>query len=105
MWLRQLGTEDDEEANGVAVDSAGNVYIAGYAEGSLDETNRQIVSTVLAQYDSSGVLKQIALKDDLGDGDYIESSGIAVDRAGNVYTTVIHTVLITQLISTTAILS
>ena len=48
----------------------------------------QMASAVLAQYDSDGELMQIALKDNLRDGDYVESSGIAVDRAGNVYTTV-----------------
>ena len=48
----------------------------------------QMASAVLAQYDSDGELMQIALKDNLRDGDYVECSGIAVDRAGNVYTTV-----------------
>lgn len=43
---------------------------------------------VLAQYNSNGVLMQIALKDNLGAANYLEPSGIAVDRAGNVYTTV-----------------
>ena len=88
LWLQQLGTEDDDEANRVAVDSAGNVYITGYTDGSPDGSDRQMASAVLAQYNSDGKLMQIALKDNLGDGDYVESSGIAVDRAGNVYTTV-----------------
>jgi hypothetical protein len=47
-----------------------------------------MASAVLAQYNNDGKLMQIALKDNLGDGDYVESSGIAVDLAGNVYTTV-----------------
>lgn len=47
-----------------------------------------MASGVLAQYNNDGKLIQIALKDNLGDGDYVESSSIAVDLAGNVYTTV-----------------
>ena len=47
-----------------------------------------MASAVLAQYNIDGKLIQIALKDNLGDGDYVESSSIAVDLAGNVYTTV-----------------
>ncbi|HEY9781472.1 MAG TPA: SBBP repeat-containing protein [Leptolyngbyaceae cyanobacterium] len=88
LWLQQLGIKDDDEANGVAVDSAGNIYITGYTDGFPDESDRRMASAVLAQYNSDGKLIQIALKDNLGDGDYVESSGIAVDRAGNVYTTV-----------------
>lgn len=87
LWLQQLGTEDDDEANRVAVDSAGNVYTTGYTDGSPDGSDRQMASAVLAQYNSDGKLMQIALKDNLGGVDYVESSGITVDRAGNVYTT------------------
>jgi len=47
-----------------------------------------MASAVLAQYNNDGELMQIALKDNLGDGDYVDFSGIAVDLAGNVYTTV-----------------
>ncbi len=88
LWLQQLGTGDDDEANGVAVNSAGNVYITGYTDGCPDGSARHMASAVLAQYNSSGGLMQIALKDNLGDGYYVESCGIAVARAGNVYTTV-----------------
>ena len=47
-----------------------------------------MASAVLAQYNNDGELMQIALKDNLEDGDYVDFSGIAVDLAGNVYTTV-----------------
>ena len=40
LWLQQLGIKDDDEANGVAVDSAGNIYITGYTDGFPDESDR-----------------------------------------------------------------
>jgi hypothetical protein len=36
QWTKQLGTSSGDAAFGVAVDSSGNVYAAGYTDGALD---------------------------------------------------------------------
>ena len=38
VWARQFGTSSNEEANGVVVDSSGNVLVVGYTGGSLGGT-------------------------------------------------------------------
>ena len=49
-WTQQLSTEYDEFSNGIAVDSAGNVYITGYNDNSVAETGYYDIW--LAKYDS-----------------------------------------------------
>ena len=34
-WTKQFGTSDGDSAWGVAVDTSGNVYVAGFTEGAL----------------------------------------------------------------------
>ena len=35
-WTRQLGTASNDQATSVAIDAAGNVFVAGYTTGGLD---------------------------------------------------------------------
>jgi Beta-propeller repeat len=52
----QLGSTLDDQANGVAIDSSGNVYVAGYTRGDLDgNTSTGTYDGFLTQYNSSGV--------------------------------------------------
>jgi Beta-propeller repeat len=84
LWTRQFGTPDHEGAYGVAVDGAGNAYIAGYTEGSLGGTNAGDDDAFLAKYDAAGALlwtRQIGTpKVDI-------AWDVAVDAAGNAYIT------------------
>ncbi len=48
-WISQLGTNGYDAANGITVDSTGNVYVTGWTDGKT--TNRD---TWLAKYDSTG---------------------------------------------------
>ena len=53
---KQLGTSSIDIANGVAVDSSGNVYAAGYTSGALDgNTNAGGYDLFVVKYNSSGV--------------------------------------------------
>jgi hypothetical protein len=36
LWSQRIGGVSDDQANGVAVDSAGNVYVIGYFSGTVD---------------------------------------------------------------------
>jgi len=56
QWTKQLGTSSADYGQGVAVDSAGNIYITGYTSGGLDgNTNEGIHDIFLVKYYSSGV--------------------------------------------------
>jgi hypothetical protein len=83
QWKQQLGTAGDDRSFGVAADSTGNVYISGYTTGPLAGTSKGGFSDAwMAKYASSGKLQW---KKQLGTSSYDTSSGIAIDRADNIY--------------------
>ena len=84
-WTRQFGsTEFDDGATGVAVDGRGNVYLTGYAQGSLNETNPNpgTDDAFIAKYDKNGNRKWVHQLGTTG-GDYANS--VAVTSAGDAY--------------------
>ena len=76
--------EKSTEANGVAVDASGNVYVAGYTNGGLDgNTLTGTDDFFVTMYDSSGNkvrTKQLGVA-----GTDTGAIGVAVDASGNVY--------------------
>ena len=55
QWTKQFGSTSGEQANGVANDSSGNVYLTGNTEGELDgNTNSGSTDIFLVKYNSSG---------------------------------------------------
>ena len=81
-WTQQLGTEGDDFSNGIAVDSAGNVYITGYNDTSIGGT--VYYDIWLAKYDSGG---NELWKTELGITGNEFSYSVAVDDSGNAYIT------------------
>jgi hypothetical protein len=77
IWTRQFGSAGDDSGSGVAVDSAGNVYVVG---GTLGGGTMGRV--FLARYDAAG--NQIWTRQ-LESSGGVSSNGVAVDSAGNVY--------------------
>jgi hypothetical protein len=56
QWTKQLGSSSSDLATGVAVDSSGNVYAAGYTDGALDgNTSSGGYDLFVVKYNSSGV--------------------------------------------------
>ena len=76
-WIAIYSTQLDEEANSIAVDDSGNVFVTGYSYG-----NEADYATV--KYNSSGVQQWVAKYEDHGN-DY--ACSIALDDSGNVFVT------------------
>jgi hypothetical protein len=94
VWARSMGGNGYGGSNGIAVDGAGNVHTTGFfretvdfdpGEGTFDITSAGYSSDIFVQkLDASGNLFWVRRMGWTGnDG----SNGIAVDGAGNVYTT------------------
>jgi Beta-propeller repeat. len=83
-WKRQLGSSDMEQAYGVATDTAGNVYVAGYTYGALFAPKQGYGDAWLAKYDADGNRKW---QRQLGGSRTDYATGVATDMAGNVYLT------------------
>lgn len=86
LWSRIWGSADYDDGTGVAVDPAGNVYVAGSTQGTIPgQTNYGGPQDfVVTKFDSSGA-QQWLRKFGSGGRDFAE--GCAVDVAGNVYMT------------------
>ena len=81
VWTRQFGTSGLDGANGVAVDTSGNVLVAGWTRGSLEGVNAGGADAFVRKYDPDGTVvwtRQFGTSDD----DF--ARGVAVDESGNV---------------------
>ena len=66
QWTSQLGNvtagaaaSGDEQVRGIAVDSPGNIFIAGQTQGALGEANAGNKDIFIAKFNSSGALQWI----------------------------------------------
>ena len=85
VWTRQMGSTKSDTASGVAVDSGGNIYVAGYTLGTLPgspTTNQGGTDLFLVKYDSTG---ENVWTRQMGSPFNDTVSGVAVDTAGNIY--------------------
>jgi uncharacterized protein (UPF0548 family) len=93
FFTKRLGTNMDDYGQEVAVDSSGNVYIAGYTYGSMDGFNTGGFDMFLVKYDAAGTkqwTRQLSTKS--GVDIWQVRIGVAVDSSGNIYVTGITTV-------------
>jgi uncharacterized delta-60 repeat protein len=81
QWVARYTGPGNSEANAIAVDSAGNVYVTGFSEGSVTTVDYATV-----KYDSAGQEQWVARYHGPGN-DWNEATAIGVDNAGNVYVT------------------
>jgi hypothetical protein len=90
VWLQKAAGTGKDEGNGVTVDGAGNVYVAGYFSGKINfgtnlYTAKGNRDAFLAKYDSTG--KLIWVQNAGGIGGAAESWKVAADEDGNVCVT------------------
>lgn len=88
IWIRQLGSSGQDFAYGVATDSGGNSYVVGTTDSDLDGAGSQVFGggydAFIVKYDAAGTLVWIR---QLGNVDFEEARGVAVDGSDNVYIT------------------
>lgn len=88
IYSRFIGGSDYDGARGLAIDSSGNVIIAGYsASSNFPKTlgssySGGVQDIIVTKFDSSGAIVYSRF---LGGSGYDEGSGIASDKNGNVY--------------------
>jgi len=84
-WTQQLGTTSGEQAQGVATDSSGNIYITGYTSGGLDgNSNSGSQDIFLVKYNSSGT-KQWTKQ--LGTSSNDSGQAVVTDSSGDIHIT------------------
>jgi chitodextrinase len=82
-----IGTASTDRGHGVAVDSSGNIYVAGYTAGALDgETNSGGNDIYLTKYDASGARQWTRLSGTAG-GDESGWAAVAVYGTDSIYVT------------------
>ena len=93
LWAKSMGGTSSDFANGIAVDSSGNVYTTGSfsgtadfdpGTGTADLTSAGSGDIFVSKLDSSG---DFVWTKSMGGMDYDEGRSIAVDSSGSVYTT------------------
>ncbi|HEX8688586.1 MAG TPA: SBBP repeat-containing protein, partial [Pyrinomonadaceae bacterium] len=92
VYSTYLGGSDADQANGVGLDSAGNVYIAGFTgstnfptANALQATNGGFQDAFVTKINPAG--NALVYSTYLGGSDSEQSRGLAVDAAGNAYVT------------------
>lgn len=85
LWLTQRGTAEREFAEGVATDTAGNIYVTGYTGDALDGNNSAGGWDIfLTKFDANG--NWLWTRQD-GTGQDDDAHAVCVDPAGNIYIT------------------
>jgi hypothetical protein len=83
IWTKQWGTSEEDQGRSIAIDSSGNIYVAGTTFGGIDENdNKGLNDIFITKWDAEG--KKIWTKQfGTQANDFFPS--IAVDSSGFIY--------------------
>jgi len=88
VWSNQIGTEGQDRAQNIAVDSAGNIIVVGSTQGYLGDdilgTNQGYFDVLIVKYDGFG---NVLWKRQFGSISNDSANAVAVDGADNIYIT------------------
>jgi Domain of unknown function (DUF4347)/Beta-propeller repeat len=89
IWAKAMGGTSSDQANGVAVDSSGNVYTTGYFAGLANFGSTSLTSAgpadiFITKQASDGTLIWAKA---MGGTSFDQAHAVTVDSSGNVYTT------------------
>ncbi|MBI4331850.1 MAG: SBBP repeat-containing protein [Chloroflexi bacterium] len=85
VWVNQFGTSGADQAYGVAVDRAGNSYVAGLVRGPLEgQTYSGETDAFVRKYNSSG---SVLWTYQFGTSGLDRAYGVALDETGGLYVT------------------
>ncbi|MBD1211906.1 MAG: SBBP repeat-containing protein, partial [Dolichospermum circinale Clear-D4] len=86
-WIKQFGTNQDDEAIGVSLDSNDNIYVLGATAGAFaGNTNASGLDVFVSKYNSSGTQAWVKQLGSSGNN-YANINGISTDSTGNVFIT------------------
>jgi hypothetical protein len=82
-WARQFGTGYPDDANGLTIDAAGNLYVIGQTSGTLTgQKNAGMIDAFVRKYSSVG--DEVWTRQ-FGSSERDIPKGITLDGAGNLY--------------------
>jgi hypothetical protein len=80
QWTRQFGTTGADEIRGISLDGLGNVYVAGWTDGTLAAPHAGGRDALVAKFDSAG---NLLWNYQFGTAVNDNASGVSVDIWGN----------------------
>ena len=94
IWVKQIGNTNYDDAKGITLDAMGNIYTIGVFTGAVDFDPSSGDSTMLTSNGFTDIFIQklnaagnFVWAKSMGGGSYDYGYDVAVDAAGNVYTT------------------
>ena len=85
LWMHQIKSGEYSFGNRIALDSQGNIFVAGKANGSMDDAQSEKGDILLVKYSKNGTpewIRQWGASDD-----YEMANGVAVDSEDNIFVT------------------
>jgi hypothetical protein len=84
IWSKQIGTNEDDKINWLAVDQSGNIFVTGYTNGTFEGKSFGKEDIIVVKFDNRG---NIEWQKQFGTDSTDIGNMIYVDFQGNIYVT------------------